>query len=320
MKPKTLELLPKDTGGNIPCEIVHASNEARFTTAHYNEPLSAFTVGWQDPENLEELLEFMAPAVPDTPRRFHFKKATNSEAFLSETDDVRAIGSAFKRIEFTGEEVDSRTYNKGLTIRVDHDDVHGDNWRETYTSYLMTRLLRNEVRRAMAIHEANATNVAKTWNSGKNPDSDVRASLVLGLNGAGVRPNRIIIGDGAWDKRANVYEATNTPYAGRAAGMTIEEWASKLGVDTARVVAARYQSTATAKAAVLGAKVIMYYALSGILKDDPSHIKRFVTPSTGGGRFGVYIEEHAKYTDISVEHYSNTIATSTVGERMITVS
>jgi hypothetical protein len=48
-------------------------------------------------------------------------------------------------------------------------------------------------------------------------------------------------------------------------------------------------------------------------KDEPDNLKRFITPTESGGPFRVYLEEHSKYTDISVEHYSTVIVTSTLG-------
>ena len=38
-----------------------------------------------------------------------------------------------------------------------------------------------------------------------------------------------------------------------------------------------------------------------------------------GTAFRVYCDEHAKYTDLTVEHYSSIVATSELGVRKITV-
>jgi hypothetical protein len=129
----TYEILPKDDGFQD-YGTVCAANESRFNAAHYSEPLTAFTVGWKDREKIESLLNFIAPVV-NVARRFEFKVADNNQAFLSETDDIRSIGSAFKRVEFTGTSVTSKTFNKGLTIRVDHDDVAGEDWGNAMSNY-----------------------------------------------------------------------------------------------------------------------------------------------------------------------------------------
>lgn len=312
-------LLHVDLGVNQnPVGVICAANEARFTSANYSEPLTAYTVGWRDPENIDQLIQDIFPEV-SVGRRFEFKKALNAEQFLSETDDVRAIGSAFKRVESGGETVNEKTLNKGLTIRVDHDEAIEDNWRETNVQRLMQRLLRNDLRRGVALIDAAATNVAKVWNNTTNPDGDVRAALKLGADATGMRGNIVVFGEAAFDLRLDAYEAADTPYAGRAAAMTLEELARKYMVDLVRVVKARYQSGAATKAGIVGSVAYAYSAFKGASKDDPSNVKRFITPARGG-RFGVYVVEHEKYTDITVEHYSNIVISANIGIRKLTVA
>ena len=306
-----------DDGLQVP-GIICAANESRFNAAHLSEPLTAFTVGWQDPEKLRELLDFIAPPVL-VGRRFEYKKAVNSEAFLSETDDLRAIGSAFKRVEYTGDTVNEKTLNKGLTIRVDHDEEVGSEWQERYVQLLLQRLLRNEVRRAITALDDADTNLAKVWDGTSNPDSDVRNSLVLATNASGIRPNRALYGEGAWDLRSDAFDAQNNAGAFRLAGLTQDELARKLFIDGVKVMSARYQSSSSAKSRILGDQVFLFYALEGQMKDEPSNIKRFVTPAEDG-LFRVFVEDHSKFTDITVEHYSNVVITSSLGIRKITVS
>ncbi|MGE9296384.1 MAG: hypothetical protein ACQKBV_08885 [Puniceicoccales bacterium] len=297
---------------------IHAANESRFNAAHFSEALTAFTVGWQDPENLSALLDFVAPPVP-VGRRFEFKRADNAEAFFSEADDIRAIGSAFKRVEYNGETVQAKTLNKGLTVRVDHDEISTDDWEERTVQILLQRLLRNELRRAITAIDAAATNANKTWDNAANPDGDLRSMLIAAADESGVRPNRLILGEGAWDLRAAAYETQETAGANAGASFTLDDLARKLFLDSARVFSARYQSSASAKSAVVGNAVYAFYGQQALSKDEPSNIKRFVTP-TDGGSFRVFREEHTKYTDITVEHYSNVIATSDLGVRKLTIS
>lgn len=311
--------MPADTGDNIQSGVVYAANEARFTSVNYSEPLTNYLVGWREPEDLEGLLELVAPMV-SVGRRFEFKKAENAEAFLSETDDIRAIGSSFKRVEYKGTSVNEKTHNKGLTIRIDHDDQLGDDWREVAVARLWQRLLRNEIRRALTLIDAAATNAAKVWNSTKNPDGDVREGLKLSADASGIRGNTVLFAEDAWDLRLDSYEPQNTPYAGRAATLTKEQLATKYMVDKVEVIKARFQNTASAKALVQTAlTVLMYFSQSGVSKDEPSNVKRFVS-NTDSGRNRVYVTEHEKYTDISVEHYSNSVITSTLGIRKLTVA
>ena len=308
-----------DTGSNNISGQVYAANASRFGSTHYSDPLTAYTVGWRDPENLDALLEQLFPAV-DVGRRFEFKKADNAEAFLSELEDTRAIGAEFKRVEYSGTTVNEKTQNKGLTTRVDKDDEVGDGWRENYTGMLMARLTRNELRRGVAILNAGATNVAKVWGNAANPDADFRAQLRAAKIEGGIRPNQIAMGGALWDLRSDSYESQNTPHAGRRADMTVEQFASKLAVAKAIVSEALYTVSAAAKADIISSIALLYYARSGMMKDDPSNVKRFTSPTSQGSRFAVYIEEHPKYTDITVEHYSNIVITSTLGLRKITAT
>lgn len=314
------EHLPLDEGNPIK-GIIHAANESRFTSSHYSEPLTEFTVGWNDPEDLGALLNFIAPTI-HVGRRFEFKKADNAEAFFSESDDVRAIGSAFKRVEYTGESIHEKTLNKGLTIRIDHDDIVGENWRERYVQLLLKRLYRNELRRALAALNSAAEEKALTWSEdGKlcNPDKDLREALFCGAEKSGIRPNRIVFGEGAWYLRANAYDCQQSAGAFRSASLTPDELRAKLFVEDVKIVGARYQSDMKSKSQIVGNEIFTFFAQNTLEKDEPSNLKRFITPVESGDLFRVYVEERAKYTDISVEHYSSIVVTSSLGITKMTV-
>ena len=63
------------------------ANESKFTAGNYSEALTAFTVGWSDPENIAKILDFIAPPIP-VGRRFEFKRSKNAQSFYSESDDT----------------------------------------------------------------------------------------------------------------------------------------------------------------------------------------------------------------------------------------
>ncbi len=300
-------------------EIISA-NENRFSAGNYSEALTAFTVGWVDPENTAKILDFIAPPIP-VGRRFEFKKSDNAQAFYSESDDVRAIGAEFKRVSYAGESVNEKTINKGLTIRVDHDEVSGDDWQERYVQMLMQRLLRNELRRAVKALEtiAASDNSAKSWNASANPDADIRNMLMLAADQSGVRPNRLLFGESAWDLRMTSLESQNSAVAFKGAAMAKDELAGKFMLDGCEVLSSRYQSAPATKSKILADAVFAFFAQNTLSKDEPSNLKRFYTPTEEGGAFRVYCDEHAKYTDITVEHYSSIVATSALGVRKLTV-
>ena len=316
------ERLPLDNGSN-PAGQICLANEARFTSSYASEPLTNYATGWVDNNNIEKTLDFLFPPV-QAPRRFEFKSADNSEAFLSEADDVRAIGADFKHVEDKGTTALSKTYNKGLTLRVDLDQVAGmPNWREMYTARLLQRVLRNELRRAVTAITGAATNTAKTWDTtnGKDPDMDVINEIASGTDASGVRPNRVMYGDGAWTKRLLSHRAQSTAGGYGSAGFNFAELASWFGVDRVMTSRERYQNSATTKTKVLSDMVILFYAEDGVTPDDPSNTKRFWTPVDGGGKYRVYEQPvSSKLVDLTVEHYSNVVVTSSTGLRTLTIS
>lgn len=314
-------LLGRDDGHQA-CGLVCLANEARFTSAHFSEPLTAYAVGWRDPANLEAELDAVFPRV-EVPRRFEFKAANNAQEFLSETDEVRAIGSSFKRLDFTGTSVNQKTLNKGLTIRMDRDEMMpGD--EERAVGRLRARLLRNDLRRGygLLVTAAAGANTAKTWDAtaGKDPDQDVLVDLITGADARGIGSNLVVYGETAWQKRMLAHRAQNSAGGFASAQLTPEALAGLLGIDRVVVSKSRYQASASAKGKVIGgAYVLMLYAELAAGLDDPSNVKRFVTP-TESGPVRVYRQEYDKYIDVSVEHYSNIVVTSTLGIRMFTVS
>lgn len=316
--------LGKDLGeGRNPHGLICAANESRFTSGHYSEQLTGYTVGWKDPENIDAVLQRLFPEVP-VARRFDFKKATNAQAFLSEVDDVRPIGSPFKRVEYSGTSTSEKTLNKGLTVRIDHDEVEDvDAEKNVTVERLMQRLARNELRRGIALLEANDATAGAIFAATTNPDGLIRAALKASTDVTGIRPNVVAYGETAFDLRLDAYEdpARVNANGSNRAEKTLAELAGYFMVDVVEVVKARYQSTATAKAAIVPSTVYGYLALQGAGKDDPSAVKRFVSNSRGGQRYGVYVVEHEKFTDVSVEMYSNIVYTGLgIVTRTITTS
>ena len=288
--------------------VICAATESRFVAGHYSEQLTGLTVGWKDPENLEAILDALFPIVPVS-RRFDFKKAENAQAFLSEVDDLRAIGAPFKRVEYSGTEASSKTLNKGLTVSIDHDQTDDLEAEVALTvGRIQQRLVRNDLRRGMTLLDSQDANDTATWNAASNPDKTVRARLRASADTTGVFPNVVAFGELAWHYRLDAYEVASRNNGGLHADWTPERLAAYFMVDRVVPVKARYQSSATAKSAILSARIYAYLAMQGMSKDDPSAVKRFQSQARGG-RFGVYREEHAKCTEVSVEHYSNIVYT-----------
>jgi len=313
-----IEVLPADMG-NLPFGVIHAANETRFESSHLSEAVTTFATGIIDRENLGAELDIIAPRVI-APRRFEYRTASNSEEFLSETDDVRAIGANFKRVESRGGVVDSKTLNKGLTIRLDRDGEGAlPGAVERAAGRLTCRLFRNDLKRAVALLIASAANTNKTWNTSVDPDTQL-IDLVDGSGDKrGINPNTILFGTAAWTKRIASLAGSDKAGAGAKILWTPEQLAAWLGVDKIVKPAARYQSSASAKSKILGSYVIAYYAEMDAGLDSPTNMARFVTPSSTGD-VAVYVQEFPKYIDVTVEHYSNVVAPSTVGIDMYTIA
>lgn len=321
-QPPSFARLQNEGGILLPGQIALA-NESRFNAAFFSEPLTHYATGWREPNHLEALLDFLAPPV-QVGRRFEYKMAENNEAFLSDTDDARALGGDFKRVEYRGSSVDSKTLNHGLTIRVDLDAAgENPNWRELHTGRLLQRLLRSELRRAINLLVNAATNTAKTWDTsaGKDPDQDILSELIAAVDASGVYPNRVVFGDLAWNKRMVSHRAQASAGGFASSALNPEQVASFLGVDGVRVSRERYQSAAAAKSKVVPDVVLLFYGLDGVTTDDATHAKRFWSAVEGGGKFRVFEQQvSAKMVDLTVEHYSNVLVTSSVGLRKLTIS
>lgn len=307
---------------------LYAANSSRFTQAFYQEPLTQYAVGWTDGQQLDQVLEFIAPSV-QVPHRFEYAEFANAEAFTSDAnsdDDLRSIGGDFKRVRTTSTKTEARTYNRGLTMRIDVEEVEGmPNWREYYTGWLTQRLKRNAARRAWALAVAAATNAAKTWDAsaGKDPDQDVLTARLLYRDGAGVMPNRVIYTDGAWNKRGLAHRAQNTAGGFSSAQLSPADAKTVLMMD-AFVSEAIYQSAAATKLGLQGSSdyAILFRGESGISRNDPSNFKNFWSPCPQSGqRYAVYVQPFGvKFFDITVEQYNLLKTTSTVGVRSLTVS
>jgi len=322
-------VIAHDTGGGYAPGQVLFANDSRFLETYYSEPVTNYLIDWKDPNNIQDTLEFFAPAVT-VGRRFEWKKASNTEEFLTETDDVRSQGADFKRVEYTGSDVTDKTLNKGLTYVADLDNVGvslgGTQWQNVKAAKLLRRLYRNELSRAITLVLAAATNNAYTWDTtaGKNPDQDLLNDILTGETASGIRANRVVYGATAWNKRSISYGAQNN-VGGYMAQTTVgPALAARLMVDQVMVSKERYQSSATAKSELLGGNVLAFYNQTGVDIEDPSQVKRFVSnfdAEQGGGLVRVYVQQiSSKLVAITVEHYSKVVVTFSTGIRRLIIS
>jgi len=301
------------------------ANESRFIEATFSEPLTAYAVGYQDPGQIQELLDFIAPFVP-TSRRFEYAVAQNAEEFMAEQnlEDVRSIGASFKRVEYTSKKATGIVLNKGLTIRVDLDNVEDQpNWRQMYTGKLMRRLLRAEALRAYSLLTGMATQTNLIWNgtTGQDPDMDARTYINAYGDSCGLNPNRMLFGLSAWTQRVLTLRASNNPGGYQSSNQTPEELAASLMLDGCLVSRERYTTGATSKARIIPSSALIFLAEPNQSPEDPSNIKRFVAQTQGGTPFRVYEQViNSKLTDLTVEHYSNILVTANLGVQQLNIT
>jgi len=308
-------------------ERISMFNADLATESFFSQPLTDFAVDFNDDVDLDAELEFFAPGVEVTPR-FEYSVHDSAEAFLSDgDDDERPSKADFKEIEETESKVNSATVNRGLQITLDMDKIRGrSDWEEHYVTKLTRRIKRNSLRRAIALLSAAATNTAKTWDvtAGKDPTQDVLLELITAANLSGIKPNRVGYGDTAFSKHLLSHRAQLSAGGFASSAMNLSELAALLGIEEALRSNARYTSSASAKAEILGNLVLMFNATAGVDTSDASNIKRFWSngdPEEGGGRYQVYSARvSAKRHVIAVGQYEKQAITSTLGIRKFTIS
>ena len=307
---------------------VFLANEGAVDNQFLSEALTQYSVGWKSPDGkLEATLKALTGEPIIVPKRFSFKKMDNAKAFaaVENDEDVRAIGADFKRVTVEGETVDQHTVSKGLTLRLDRDELNDNPQAEQdAVAYLRTILMRGEIIRAFAGLSGAATGnnaIAATWTAASKTDADaaILAHLETLANDSGLIPNRVWFGSTAKIKRFTTMRASDSPAVSGDASLTLEQLAGLYGVDTVSVCNERYQ-TKTGKQTLLSNNlVLLFNAQTSGIKDDPSNIKRFVT-KVNGQDFAVFREEKAAFLDITVAHQSLIAITSSLGIGKITVS
>jgi len=305
---------------NSPHGSIMAGNDANFSSAHLSEPLTEFVSDVVDPQGLDTLLDQVCPAV-QTGRSFAYLVGDSKENFQVDDlrQDIRPIGAEFAEVRTTGTQTNGRTENKGLTMVLDEDQGGRDpEVQQRAVTNLWNRLLRSELYRVEALLEANdAGGGSSNWGgsaSDVDPDGQIAADINTGGDARGIDSNIALYGGTAWLYRFRALGQLDARSASADRTLTPEQVATMLGLDTVAISRHRYQSSATAKSKVVAAKVYTYYVNPMATINDPSNIKRFVSPVEGGGMRRVYVNDtNAKRIFVSVEHYSQVALTHSLG-------
>ena len=288
-------------------KIILANSDA-YNAANLSEPLSAYCAGLPIDDGAAELLAFIAPEVK-TARRFEYNKFGDG-ILLADEDDERAVRGEFKEIDISGDVVNAKLVNHGLTLAIDDDEFFAD-YEQEVVRILKNRLVANELSRAVAMAKAAAgTLESKTWKSGggTNPDLDIRKLITSVGDKGGINANRVLVGDAAWTYRLESLLGSQNTASGGQAMFTIDNLRGFVGAEKILTCDKRFETkvkdsdgkAAKEYKAFLANYVLAFNARDGISKFDPSTFKRFV----GEEGFQVYVEKKTKRTIVTVEHYS----------------
>jgi len=322
--------LPSRESGDWQHGRITTANDELFGSTHLSEPMTNYATGWSDPEGYDALVEFIAPNFPAPGELFEHLAFNNAEEFLSDgaNDDLRAINADFKTVDYTQSKAQRRVANRGLRIELDWDRIKNDPiWQQRYTGKLLARIKRNQARRAVALAVASGVAQTLTWKTASTvlPDIDLNAQRVLSGDQSGIAPNRLLIGEPAWQARLTglaMMSGTGGANQFAAAAMLNRDVAGVgafLGMGT-MLDTGRYQTGAT-KQSIVGSRMLMLTGQAGVDAEDATNFKLAWVTCQNGSRYAVYIRQiNVKKWEIVVEHYELLFCASTLGVRVLTIA
>ncbi|MBP5191208.1 MAG: hypothetical protein J6Z25_01395 [Opitutales bacterium] len=286
---------------------IHTAQETKLNPNDYSHELTQFANTLL--KEMEKPLNFIAPTV--FVKRF-FEHRKDTDLFSSPINDIRSTGSNFKYIDSVGEKVQSKTLNKGLTTRVDSDDLVKD-CEERHVFAMVKLLLENEYRRAIQAYIDTIKKAQKNtkkqlteigpWEKDKSPDADLRNLLLTAWKDYGFSPNRIVMHQNvSYTRYVSCAQQNNA--GANTINLPLGELAKLLSIEDIQLIQPYVRG-------LEGDEIFVFLAQNGLPKDDASSaITRFVTPFDDGNLFQVYVETHPKFIDITIEYYSDISVTA----------
>lgn len=292
---------------------IGAANEAALTSGLMSTPLTQFITADPSAADLEALLDYLTGRVP-AGRKFEYRVAAHGGkiATVENDGDIRAIGGSFKVIDARGQVEQGKTRSKGFTMAIDiDDDKENPTAREEAAQYLRALLVVFEIRRALALIEANTQTSGKVWSEAvggvwADPDADLMAAF--SVDGRNVNPNRALIGATALANRFRALRAGDTA-KGATALFTLLQLAGLCGMEELRSEKIVYQDDTGANQNLIPSnKVYGFYQPKGGTRYDASNIKRFVY-----GDWRVFVRELESVILVTVSHYSDIVLLDSTG-------
>lgn len=283
------------------------ANEAALTSGLMSVPLTSFITADTSAADLEALLEYLCGHVASG-RKFEYRVAAHGGkiATVGADADIRAIGGSFKVVDARGQVEQGKTRSKGFTLAIDiDDDKENPTAREEAAQYLRMMLVIFEIRRALALIEANATPDNKVWSEAvggvwADPDADLVAGVSVALRNT--NPNRLLVGAAALANRFRALRSGDTA-KGATSLFTLQQLAALCGLEEIRSEKIIYQDDTGANQNLIpGSKIYGFYQPKGGTRYDASNIKRFVY-----GDWRVFVRELESVVLVTVSHYSDIV-------------
>ena len=304
-----------------------AFNASQFAANGPTEFLSDYAVRYSDPlqDALRAVRTMFAPDLPvgNRGRVVQYPVYLLQDAFLAldnPLDDIRAVGQDFPTLRNTTKSLTTQIIpNRGLAIEVDEDEELLDpDWKQRKVAYLMGIMDRTSLIRALGLFVAIATAKTFTWNTSAGMDPDQQ--LLTEIEGMMVRPNRILMGPGAANRRKAAHRAQNTAGGFASAGYSDEAIASYLSLDSVMTVRNRVTSGTATTSSIFNNYLMLFLASASTSRDDMSNLKTFFAPCSNGQRYAVYERQIGdKRWRIAVEKWELTAVTATAGAEIITI-
>ena len=306
------------------------ANDSLLRQSEYIEELTTFAISYDGMvgNRLRQLRDVLAPPRPSNSRIVRLTIYDENEPWQT-VDSSKVKRSAladFMRVrQRVATKVDLQVPNRGLTVLLDRDQLKDKpEWQQVHTKWLLDLMMRATVLEAVSLLETSAIVSGTTWDTGSNPDLDIKQAILSLANTTGFYPLVAVYGDQAALKRQTAYETQLTAGSlARASQFTEEQVATALGVERCIINAERYQqANGTTKQEIIGSNVLLFTSIEADGPMDSSNLVRHVSNAAyGGGDYAVYITEiGVKLIALTVENYEYLHVQHTSGVQQIQVN
>ncbi len=289
-----------------------------------SQTLMDFVTGVTDPEDLDSVLERIAPSAPTGSIMFKYLQEDETAQFQQRSlqQIARPTGGEFPvAATVVGTEANGSTQNLGL---VSYLDINQGGLEPIIQQNEVNRLRgiirRSQIADALAklLAAANDGGSINWGASTSDPDSDVDTLVDAAGNARGVDANTYVFGQGARLKRRKAYRQPARLNGATLAALTDAELAEQYGGGRFVNLTERYRSSNQALTRQLDSEVLVYWSKSGLSLKDSSNIKRFTYVAAGGG-IRVWVEVGTHRVKITVDVQEVTQITNTVGIQKLAV-